>query len=176
MAAPQAHLAGALRMTDGWSWCNRCETVLVSIVALCIASVCASVTVQIVSRTIGVAFMVWMDEVTRVAILWATFLGSAVGVRRNAHFVIALLVDSLPPRIGQSMRAVIRLVVLIVVLLLLWTGWQLSVIALGRVYPISRISQTWGFASVPVGAMFMLLFLCEQYAARERKGSVEQSC
>jgi TRAP-type C4-dicarboxylate transport system permease small subunit len=120
--------------------------------------------------------MVWMDEVTRVAILWATFLGSAVGVRRNAHFVIALLVDSLPPQIGRSMRAVIRLVVLIVVLLLLWTGWQLSVIALGRVYPISRISQTWGFASVPVGAMFMLLFLCEQYGARERKGSVEQSC
>lgn len=176
MAAPQAHLAGVLRMTEGWSWCNRCETVLVSIVSLCIASVCVSVTVQIISRTIGVAFMVWMDEVTRVAILWATFLGSAVGVRRNAHFVIDLLVASLPTRIGQSMRTVIRLVVLLVVLLLLWTGGQLAVIGLGRVYPISRISQTWGFASVPIGAMFMLLFLCEQYAVGEGKGSAVQSC
>jgi TRAP-type C4-dicarboxylate transport system permease small subunit len=149
---------------------------LVSIVSLCIASVCVSVTIQIISRTIGVALMVWMDEVTRVAILWATFLGSAVGVRRHSHFVIDLLVASLPTRIGQSMRVIIQFVVLIVVLLLLWTGWQLAVIGLQRVYPISRISQTWGFASLPVGAMFMLLFLCEQFVVREKKGSVEQTC
>ncbi len=162
-------------MTEGWSWCKRCETVLVSVVSLCIASVCLSVTIQIISRTIGVALLVWMDEVTRVAILWATFLGSAVGVRRNAHFVIDVLINNLPARIARSMRAVIRAVIFIVVLLLLWTGWQLAVIGLGRVYPISRISQTWGFASVPVGAMFMLLFLCEQYAARGGKRSVEPS-
>jgi len=163
-------------MPDGWSWCNRCEAVLVAIVSVCIACICVSVAIQIVSRTVGVAFMIWTDEVTRVAILWVTFLGSAVGIRRNAHFVIDLLVDALPPRAGTMMRTGIRAAILVVVLLILWTGWQLSVIGLGRVYPITRISQTWAFASVPVGAVFMLLFLLEQYAIRVEKSSAEQPC
>ena len=163
-------------MTGGWSWCKQCESVLVAVVSLCIASICASVAIQIVSRTFGVAFMVWTDEVTRVAILWVTFLGSAVGVRRNAHFVIDLLVEALPSRVGRLLRTGIQFLTFIVVLLLLWTGWQLSVIGLGRVYPITRISQTWAFASVPVGAMLMLMFLCEQVAVRRRNGSAERPC
>ena len=52
----------------------------------------------------------------------------------------------------------------------------LAVIGLGRVYPITLISQTWAFASVPVGAMLMLVFLCEQYAVRRRNGSAEGPC
>ena len=163
-------------MPDGWSWCKWCETVLVAIVSVCIACICVSVAIQIVSRTVGVAFMIWTDEVTRVAILWVTFLGSAVGIRRNGHFVIDLLVDALPSRVGTMMRTGIRAAILVVVLLILWTGWQLSVIGLGRVYPITRISQTWAFASVPVGAVFMLLFLLEQYAIRVEKSSAEQPC
>ncbi len=163
-------------MSDGWLWCKRCEAVLVTIVSICVACICASVAIQIVSRTFGVAFMVWTDEVTRVAILWVTFLGSAVGIRRRAHFVIDLLVDALPSPIGKAMRTGIRAAVLLVVLLLLWTGWQLSVIGLGRVYPITRISQTWAFASVPVGALFMTMFLVEQYSVRAEKPSTEQPC
>ncbi len=163
-------------MTEGWSWCNRCESLLVSTVGLGIASICASVTIQIVSRTLGVAFLVWTDEVTRVAVLWVTFLGSAIGVRRKSHFVIDLLVDALPLRVGRLLRAGIHLLTFLVVLLLLWTGCQLSVIGLQRVYPISRISQTWAFASVPVGAALMLLFLCEQYAVRRGIRSAERRC
>jgi TRAP-type C4-dicarboxylate transport system permease small subunit len=163
-------------MTDGWPWCKQCESVLVALVALCIASICASVAIQIVSRTFGVAFMVWTDEVTRVAILWVTFLGSAVGVRRHSHFVIDLLVEALPTRIGRLLRTGIQFVTFLVVLLLLWTGWQLSVIGLGRVYPITRISQTWAFASVPVGAALMLLFACEQYVVRRGNEKAERPC
>lgn len=135
------------------------------LVALLVGSILVSVTSQVLSRMIGVAFLVWTDEVIRIAVVWLTFLGSAVGVRRNVHFVIDLLVNALPPRASRIARTGIWGAVLLVVLILTWTGWQLAVIALGRVYPITRISQTWAFAAVPVGAILMFVFLIEQWVA-----------
>lgn len=132
------------------------------LVAVLVGSILVSVTSQVLSRMIGIAFLVWTDEVIRIAVVWLTFLGSAVGVRRNVHFAIDLFVNALPPRASRIARGGIWAAVLLVVLLLLWTGWQLAVIALDRVYPITRISQTWAFAAVPLGAILMFVFLIEQ--------------
>ena len=143
------------------AWCGRLEDGLVKVVAILVGCILVSVTVQVVSRIIGVALFVWLDEVIRISVLWLTFLGSAVAIRRKGHFVIDLLVEMLPFTLRRIAGVGIQAAILIAVLLLLWTGWQLSEIAMGRVYPISRIRQTWGFAAVPVGGALMLLFLIE---------------
>jgi len=62
----------------------------------------------------------------------------------------------------------------VAVLVLVWTGWQLTLIATGRVYPVSRVSQAWGFAAVPVGAALMLLFLVEQAVAPSPKTGIRE--
>ncbi len=160
-------------MARSWPWCDRAEGVLVGIVASLVGSILLSVTAQVLSRIIGVAFLVWTDEVTRIAVVWLTFLGSAVGVRRNAHFVIDMLVGALPPRAARVAQKGIWAVVTLVVLILVWTGWQLSEIALDRVYPITRIRQAWAFAAVPIGGVLMLLFLVEQLVAPPPKRSMQ---
>jgi TRAP-type C4-dicarboxylate transport system permease small subunit len=152
-------------MARTWPWCERAERILVQAVALLVGSILVSVASQVLSRLVGIAFLVWTDEVIRIAVVWLTFLGSAVGIRRNVHFVIDLFVNALPPRASRIARAGISAAVLLVVLILMWTGWQLAVIALGRVYPITRISQTWAFAAVPAGAVLMFVFLIEQWVA-----------
>ena len=151
-------------MAKGWLWCERAERVLLTIIALMVASVLFSVSAQVLSRMIGVAFLVWTDEVTRVAVVWVTFLGSAVGIRRNAHFVIDLFVELLPAQLGRWIRRGIWVAVTLSVLILVGIGWQLAEIGLQRVYPITRISQTWAWAAVPIGAMLMFAFLVEQVA------------
>jgi TRAP-type transport system small permease protein len=149
-------------MATGWSWCERAERALVTVIALMVASVLLSVTGQVVSRIVGVAFLVWTDEVTRIAVVWVTFLGSAVGIRRKAHFVIDLFVKLLPARLERCVRSGIWAAVMLSVLVLVGIGWQLAEIGLQRVYPITRISQTWAWAAVPLGAALMLAFLIEQ--------------
>ncbi|MFI5340329.1 MAG: TRAP transporter small permease [Candidatus Methylomirabilales bacterium] len=143
------------------AWCSRLEHVLIGVIAILVGCILVSVTVQVVSRIVGIALFVWLDEVIRVSVLWLTFLGSAVAIRRKSHFVIDLLVEMLPLNLRRIAHVGIQGGVLIGVLLLLWTGWQLSEIAMGRVYPITRVRQTWGFAAVPVGGTLMLLFLIE---------------
>jgi TRAP-type C4-dicarboxylate transport system permease small subunit len=148
-------------MAQFQAWLSRLENALVGAVAFLVGCILVSVTVQVVSRIVGIAFFVWLDEVIRISVLWLTFLGSAVAVRRKSHFVIDLLVEMLPPNLRKIARGGIHGAVLIGVLLLLWTGWQLSEIAMDRVYPITRVRQTWGFAAVPAGGALMLLFLIE---------------
>ncbi len=143
------------------SWGARLENLLVKVVAALIGVILVSVTVQVISRVVGIAFFVWLDEAIRISVLWVTFLGSAVAIRRKSHFVIDLIVELLPSGMQKVMRVGIQVGILVAVLLLVFTGWQLSEIALNRVYPITRIRQTWGFSAVPVGAVFMLVFLLE---------------
>jgi len=142
-------------------WACRLEELLVKLVACLVGCILVSVTVQVVSRLIGVALFVWLDEVIRISVLWLTFLGSAVAIRRKSHFVIDLLVEMLPSAPRRLVMVGIQVGLLIGVALLMMTGWQLSEIALGRVYPITRIRQTWGFAAVPIGGALMLVFLIE---------------
>ncbi len=149
-------------MATGWQWCERSERALAGVIALLVASVLFSVTAQVLSRIVGVAFLVWTDEVTRVAVVWITVLGSAVGVRRTTHFVIDLFVKMLPGRIERVARYVIWVAVLLAVLILIGIGWQLAELGLERADPITRISQTWAWAAVPLGSVLMLLYLIEQ--------------
>lgn len=158
-------VAGGMRVAQLQAWCGRLEHGLVGVVAFLVGCILVSVTVQVVSRIVGVALFVWLDEVIRISVLWLTFLGSAVAIRRKSHFVIDLLVELLPPTLRRVSRVGIQGGILIGVLLLLLTGWQLSEIAMGRVYPISRVRQTWGFAAVPAGGALMLLFLIEGWFA-----------
>ncbi len=152
-------------MRRKWAWCEAAEQWLVRVVAVLVGSILFSVAAQVLSRSLGIAFLVWTDEVTRVAVVWLTFLGSAVGIRRNAHFVIDVFVQLLPPAIRRGVRGLIWCAVVLVVLVLVWIGWELTEIALGRVYPITRISQSWAFAAVPVGAVLMAVFLLERLVA-----------
>jgi TRAP-type C4-dicarboxylate transport system permease small subunit len=166
-------------MATGWRWCDSLERALSTIIGLMVASVLFSVSAQVLSRVIGVAFLVWTDEVTRIAVVWMTFLGSAVGIRRNGHFVIDLFVQALPARLGRWIRRGIWVAVTLSVLVLVGIGWQLAAIGLERVYPITRISQTWAWAAVPIGAALMLSFLIEQVALgqwdRSRQPGVEKA-
>jgi TRAP-type C4-dicarboxylate transport system permease small subunit len=152
-------------MTRRWPWCDRADAILVQAIALLVGSILLSVTIQIVSRLLGVAILVWTDEVIRIAVVWLTFLGSAVGIRRQTHFVIDLFVEALSGPAKRLTQGVIWGAMAVAVLVLLSTGWQLTLIATGRVYPISRVSQAWGFAAVPAGAALMLVFLVEQAMA-----------
>lgn len=156
-----------------WSWCDRTESALLTLVAVLLTSILLSVTAQVLSRMVGIAFLVWTDEVVRIAVVWLTFLGSAVGIRRNAHFVIDILVGALPPRAARAAGRGIWGAVVLVVLILVWTGWELAGIAMDRVYPITRVRQAWAFAAVPIGGVLMLLFLVEQRVAPPPKVSMQ---
>src|SRR5215208_2277506 len=64
------------------------------------------------SRYVLFSTFTWYDEIARACFVWLVFLGAAVGVKRNAHFGLHLLVDMLPER-GRHLAAFVTPLVII---------------------------------------------------------------
>jgi TRAP-type C4-dicarboxylate transport system permease small subunit len=110
------------------------------------------------SRYVLVRTFTWYDEIARGCFVWLTFLGAAVGVKRQAHFRLHLIVDRLPPRLAQTTAAFTLLVVIAFAGVLIQQG--LVFLELGRFQqtPVMGLPKTWIYSAIPIGGALMILY------------------
>jgi len=124
------------------------------------------------SRYVMVRTFTWYDEIARGCFVWLTFLGAAVGVKRQAHFRLHILVDRLSPRLRQATVILLPLVVIIFAGVLIQQG--LVFLELGRFQqtPVMGLPKTWIYVAIPIGGALMILYslgpLCNALRGRER--------
>lgn len=113
----------------------------------------------------------WTEQLSRILFVWVTFLGAAVLYRRGLHIAVDLLVEALPQRLRNVFRWIQDLAMLIIILILLYYGWQLSVGNLRQTFGALNITPSTFYFSAPVSAGLMLLYWFER--AFERLGLLE---
>lgn len=93
------------------------------------------------------------EELSRYLMIWATYLGVSLGVKRNAHLGITFIADSMPIRISKVIRFVASLINLIVyiVLFMLSCSFVLKSIATGQHTPALQIPFYIVYFSLVVG-------------------------
>lgn len=114
--------------------------------AVLLAAMTLMVGVQIAGRFVFSYSIFWSDELTRFLLIWISFLGMSVGVRRGAHPGIDSLVRALPPRSAR--------VVLTVALLLCLCFFAVMV-----VYGGILVLRTWPQRSVSLGLRMSIPYL-----------------
>lgn len=82
-------------------------------IMLLLVAMTAIVNLQIIARYVFSAPMIWPEEVTRLTLVWVTFLGAAALGRRCADIAVTTFVDMLPPR-GRTLAHAARDLVLVV--------------------------------------------------------------
>lgn len=114
--------------------------------------------VMIISLLLGVFYryvlgdaLVWSDEVAALAFTWTVFLFASALVRTGGHVRVTLLVDALPPLLGELVERGILVLVLALGLVMLWTGWNFAEFTSGQVSPAVRYPIWLESAAVPVG-------------------------
>jgi TRAP-type C4-dicarboxylate transport system permease small subunit len=100
--------------------------------------------------------LAWTEEAARYTLIWLSWLGGGLALRRGAHIAVEFLLDALP---SAPMRAVLfagRVAAIFFLSICVWYGLVLvqrvsfqSTIALG-------ISMQLPYASVPVGSLLMI--------------------
>lgn len=113
--------------------------------------------VMIISLLLGVFYryvlgdaLVWSDEVASLAFTWTVFLFASALVRTGGHVRVTLLVDALPPILGELVERGIMMLVLCLGLVMLWTGWNFAEFTAGQVSPAVRYPVWLKNAAVPV--------------------------
>lgn len=96
---------GAL-LRRGYRWLGHGEEALA--VALLVGIVVV-VNVQVVGRYVLARPFMWSEELTRLLLVWLTFVAAAAVTRRGAHIAVDLLFVKLGRRAALSLQALIDL-------------------------------------------------------------------
>jgi TRAP-type C4-dicarboxylate transport system permease small subunit len=136
------------------------ERALLRLLALLFGALILTIAWQVVGREVLRVPAIWTQEAALFLFAWCVFLGSAVAVRRSAHYVCEVLPPSMPRG-----RACLKLLgdagIAVAASVLLWGGWGFAEIGLFRDLETLGIAEAWQMAAMPVGAALMLLFLIE---------------
>jgi len=110
------------------------------------------------SRYVLVRTFTWYDEIARGCFVWLTFLGAAMGVKRQAHFRLHIIVDRLTPRLRQATVVILPLVVIIFAGVLIQQGLVFLEIGKFQQTPVMGLPKTWIYVSIPIGGALMILY------------------
>lgn len=119
--------------------------------AACMIVTSALLFANVMSRYFFQMPLFWAEEVLRYLIVWVTFLGMAVCVRKNAHICLDLLLNYLPEQRRAWLAGLIRLIALVGSLLLFWYSLSFTL----RIYHSGQVSATIG--GVPMYIIYSVL-------------------
>lgn len=146
---PTASEDGPVRLTG---WANR---TLGGLCAAILATITAVLLVQVVMRYGLRSPLVWVDEVTRILMVWLTFLGAALAYRTDSHIGIPALREAVRARGRPWLEGALRLLVDLVVLA------GSGALLVGGVIVLER---TWGHTTpamqLPIAVLFTPAPLC----------------
>lgn len=95
--------------------------------------------------------LVWSDEVAALAFTWTVFLFASALVRSGGHVRVTLLVNALPPLLGEFVERGIMALIIGFGLVMFWNGWNFAEFTAGQVSPAIRYPVWMRNAAVPVG-------------------------
>ncbi|MEW6352329.1 MAG: TRAP transporter small permease [Thermodesulfobacteriota bacterium] len=100
--------------------------------------------------------LVWAEELSRLLLVWASFLGAASAVHRGAHISIAVLHDRLPPRARLWMTRVTDSLIIAFMGAIMWYGIKLLPVVHIRVAPTVSLTMDIPYLIIPVSAGIMI--------------------
>ncbi|NPA15112.1 MAG: TRAP transporter small permease [Deferribacteres bacterium] len=110
------------------------------------------ITAQIVCRFFFSALS-WSEELSRYLMVWLTFLGASMGIKRKAHIAVTFAVSSLPPKVQRWLSLVVYTLSLYFFVLVIIYGFKLMRFQAFQVSAGLGISMKYVYLSLPVGGM-----------------------
>ncbi|PTW59872.1 TRAP-type C4-dicarboxylate transport system permease small subunit [Breoghania corrubedonensis] len=140
--------------------CDRVAAILRILSWIAFAALIITVALQVLARDILAAPMIWTGDVAQLLFTWLIFIGAAAGLRLGSHYTVDLL--PMHRRTVKLSTDWIGFVAgVLVALLLLICGWELTMIRSTAVVQSLGISRFWMFLPLPLSGAFMILFLAE---------------
>lgn len=139
--------------------CRPLEKVFTAVIGLLLLWATLLLCFNVITRYIFGFSLSWAEEMTTYSIIWITFLGCGICVRRGLHVSVDAFVQMLPGNGKWLFKILANLVCLAFSAILLAVGWMLTskVGASGQLSPAMMIPVKFVYAALPVGAGFMIL-------------------
>lgn len=144
-------------MTKTVKQIDKIINTLISYAAVAMLSVMSVVVfAQVVFRMVH-ASIPWSEEVSKYLLVWCTFLGAALCVRRKSLVGLELLQMIIPQKWCRPVQILVYILSIGILAVIIKTGFQTVPMVWKQTTPVLKISMGLVYAAIPVGALFMLI-------------------
>ncbi len=116
----------------------------------------AAIFLQVIMRFVFNNSLSWSEELGKFLFVWLSWLGIAIGHRRQEHIKITLVVDMLPYKVRKFFELITEIILIIICGITLYYGVFMLKIQIPVPYAGIKISTAWGYLSVILGCGFFI--------------------
>ena len=117
---------------------------------------------QVFFRFVIVHSLPWSEEFSRYALVWASFLGASIALKRGLHIGVEAFVARLP----QEKRRLIYLITLVLItfflVIVIIKGFQMASFNMRQSSPAMRIPMGFPYLAIPIGSLIMVIHLLDE--------------
>jgi TRAP-type transport system small permease protein len=165
-AAP-ANPAGFARLWRHVS--DACEGLARAIVGVAIIAIVGITIASVWYRYALNAPVSWSEQVCRILFVWSVFAGAAVLYRNALHIVIDMFVLMLPEPLQKKLALVNEALMLLVGILMVWFGLDISINTLGQTYGALEITPASFYFAAPFCGVLIIVFWLEKMLDPSRR-------
>ena len=153
---------------------NRLNSITEAVCCIFLLAMTLTVTLQVVCRYLLGAALTWSEEFSRYGLVWITFLGGSVAVKRGAHMGVEALLNALSPQVRKKVQLLTLLCVMGFLMIATIKGGQLALFNMQQHSPAMGVPMGVVYFAIPTGCLIMLIHALEELIALLRRSLVEE--
>jgi C4-dicarboxylate transporter DctQ subunit len=135
---------------------NALESATLWFIAVALAVMTVVVFAQVVFRAMS-ASLPWSEELSRYLMIYLTYLGVSVGVKRKSHIAVEFLVNRFPVKVQNTVEIITNIICIICCAIIFFYGMQLVGITMMQKSPALRIPMGAAYFSLVLGGLLMII-------------------
>ncbi len=123
---------------------------------------------QVLTRFVFNAPSTWTEVASRTAMIWCVFMAAAATFRGGYMMAVEVVYKLVPTRFLMLLEAVIVACCLLVLVVLIHYGIQMTMRVSNQAMSGMGISMSWAYAAIPTGASFAIVAVVARVLAQLR--------
>ena len=99
----------------------------------------------------------WSEELSKYLLIWSTFLGAAICIRKGSLVGLEFLKNSMSEEKQKILQTILNLIVCAMLLFLINVGFWAVRRVWFQITPVLKVSMGLMYAAIPIGSVFMLI-------------------
>ena len=141
---------------------NLLNSVTEAVCCIFLLAMTLTVALQVICRYLLGAALTWSEEFSRYGLVWITFLGGGIAVKRGAHMGVEALVNALSPKTRKIVQLFTLLSVVGFLVIATLKGFQLALFNMNQHSPAMGVPMGAVYLAIPIGCLIMLVHASEE--------------
>ena len=128
------------------------------LLALLIIAMTAIEAAQIVSRFILKTPFAWAEESVRYMFIWATYMAIGIGIDRDAHAKLDLMLKYVPKKFSKAYKVSLLLIAVVFFAMMTVVGIKSAIANYYQLSAAMRLPFTYVIMGVPTGSVIAIIY------------------